>query len=78
MPKAGIDGRTFDLRVLVIAGRARHAVARLSRGPMTNLHLLNERGDPARVARIAASWDERRTVRQVREYTIVTGIKEGV
>src|SRR5262245_12151275 len=45
LPKAGFDNRTFDLRVVVIAGRARHTVARLSRSPMTNLHLLNDRGD---------------------------------
>lgn len=45
LPKAGIDGRTFDLRVVVIGGRPRHTVARLSRGPMTNLHLLNARGE---------------------------------
>lgn len=43
-PKAGIEGRTFDLRVLVIDGRARHTVVRLSRHTLTNLHLLNERG----------------------------------
>ena len=35
-------------------------------------------GDPARVARIAAGWDERRSVRVVREYTIVSGSKDGV
>lgn len=35
-------------------------------------------GDPARVARIAAGWDERRTVANVREYTIVSGRKDGV
>lgn len=50
LPKAGIAERTFDLRVVVIAGRARHVVARLSRGPMTNLHLLNARGDALAVA----------------------------
>ena len=44
MPKAGLAGHVFDLRVVVIAGRARHAVVRMSRGPMTNLHLLNRRG----------------------------------
>jgi hypothetical protein len=59
LPKAGFDDRTFDLRVVVIAGRARHTVARLSRSPMTNLHLLNERGDEdavrERVGR--AAWD---------------------
>jgi hypothetical protein len=45
VPKAGIDGYVFDLRVVVIAGRARHVVVRMSRGPMTNLHLLNRRGE---------------------------------
>jgi hypothetical protein len=49
LPKAGIDGRTFDLRVVVIAGQARHTVVRLSRSPITNLHLLNDRADPAAV-----------------------------
>ncbi|MBC7931696.1 MAG: STM4014 family protein [Rubrivivax sp.] len=49
-PKAGIEGRTFDLRVMVIAGRAKHTVVRLSRHPLTNLHLLNGRGSPERVA----------------------------
>ncbi|NJM42347.1 MAG: hypothetical protein HC853_17220 [Anaerolineae bacterium] len=45
VPKAGIAGRTFDLRVLVIGGSAKHTVVRMSRGPMTNLHLANVRGD---------------------------------
>ncbi|MEZ6125002.1 MAG: STM4014 family protein [Planctomycetaceae bacterium] len=45
VPKAAMAGRTFDLRVLVIAGRAQHVVMRTSRGPLTNLHLGNERGD---------------------------------
>jgi hypothetical protein len=39
------DGRGFDLRIVVIAGRPRHVVVRASRSPMTNLHLGNERGD---------------------------------
>lgn len=38
---------SFDLRVVVIAGQARHVVARVSRTPMTNLHLLNARGELA-------------------------------
>ena len=46
-PKAGMAGRIVDLRVVVIAGRASHTVVRASRGPMTNLHLGNERGDLA-------------------------------
>ena len=39
LPKAGFRNRTFDLRVVVIGGAARHVVVRLSRNAMTNLHL---------------------------------------
>jgi glutathione synthase/RimK-type ligase-like ATP-grasp enzyme len=49
LPKATLDDHVFDLRVLVIAGKARHAVVRMSRSPMTNLHLGNRRGDLAAV-----------------------------
>jgi uridine phosphorylase len=35
-------------------------------------------GDPARVARIAAGWQGRREVCRVREYTVVTGERDGV
>lgn len=45
LPKAGFTGCTFDLRVVVIASCVRHTVVRMSRTPMTNLHLLNKRGD---------------------------------
>ncbi|MBL8813688.1 MAG: STM4014 family protein [Planctomycetaceae bacterium] len=45
IPKAGFAGRTFDLRVLVVAGQTRHTVVRTSVTPMTNLHLGNARGD---------------------------------
>ncbi|MFY4718375.1 STM4014 family protein [Streptomyces sp. LaBMicrA B280] len=45
LPKAMRDGRAADLRVVVIAGRATHAVVRTSRHPMTNLHLGGARGD---------------------------------
>ncbi|QEH32441.1 hypothetical protein OJF2_09120 [Aquisphaera giovannonii] len=44
VPKAGLEGLAFDVRVVVIAGRAGHAVVRLGRGPMTNLHLKSRRG----------------------------------
>jgi glutathione synthase/RimK-type ligase-like ATP-grasp enzyme len=59
IPKAGFDNRTFDLRVVVIAGRACHTVARLSRTPITNLHLLNERGASDAVREIAGqqAWE---------------------
>ncbi|QDT40549.1 hypothetical protein Pan241w_06060 [Gimesia alba] len=46
LPKASLKrGTTFDLRVVVINGRARHFVVRESRSPLTNLHLGNRRGD---------------------------------
>ena len=49
VPKASIGGRTFDLRILVIAGAAAHVVVRTSQTPITNLHLGNRRGDPVAV-----------------------------
>ncbi|MDV6373414.1 STM4014 family protein [Deinococcus arenicola] len=45
LPKASFGGGTVDLRVAVIGGRAQHALVRTSRGPITNLHLGNQRGD---------------------------------
>lgn len=45
LPKASQDGRAADLRVVVVAGRATHAVVRTSRSPLTNLHLGGRRGD---------------------------------
>lgn len=45
IPKAGIDGRTCDLRVISINGSPFLSVARLSRSPFTNLHLGGQRSD---------------------------------
>lgn len=45
LPKAAQRGRVADLRVLVVAGRATHAVVRTSTSPLTNLHLGGTRGD---------------------------------
>jgi glutathione synthase/RimK-type ligase-like ATP-grasp enzyme len=45
VPKAGMFGHTFDLRVVVIGGRARHVMMRLGKGPMTNSQLLGGKGD---------------------------------
>jgi hypothetical protein len=45
MPKAGWQGHCCDMRVITIAGKAQHAVLRLSKSPMTNLHLGNRRGN---------------------------------
>ncbi|MFF3227067.1 STM4014 family protein [Nocardia suismassiliense] len=59
VPKAALAGRTADLRVLVVAGRATHAVVRTSRAPMTNLHLGGTRGDLAAVRGAAGKhWHE--------------------
>lgn len=57
-PKATLDGHPMDLRVVVIAGRPTHAVVRVGRSPMTNLHLGGGRGDLAtvRAAAGAAGW----------------------
>ncbi|XVV10788.1 STM4014 family protein [Actinoplanes sp. CA-131856] len=57
-PKAALNDRVLDLRVVVIAGRPRHVVVRTSRSPMTNLHLGNARGDVAAVRAAAGerSW----------------------
>jgi hypothetical protein len=59
LPKAGVEGKTFDLRVVVIGGEARHAVVRLGSHPMTNLHLLGGRGPLAAVvSRMGdAAWE---------------------
>ncbi|MEU6237537.1 STM4014 family protein [Kitasatospora sp. NPDC047058] len=44
VPKAAQAGRSADLRIVVIAGRATHVVVRTSHQPMTNLHLGGARG----------------------------------
>ncbi|MFD3724951.1 STM4014 family protein [Streptomyces sp. NPDC058671] len=55
LPKASQDGRAADLRVVVVDGRATHAVLRTSRSPMTNLHLGGTRGDLAAARAAIAS-----------------------
>lgn len=62
LPKASLHGRSADLRIVVVGGRATHAVVRTGRSPMTNLHLGGARGDLA-AARLAiesagARWSE--------------------
>lgn len=59
-PKATLQGRSFDLRVLVIAGGAAHVAVRSSSFPITNLHLRNHRGDSAAVIRAIGDdrWQE--------------------
>ncbi|MFJ6051596.1 STM4014 family protein [Streptomyces sp. NPDC092307] len=58
-PKASLGDGAADLRVVVVAGRATHAVVRTSRTPMTNLHLGGRRGDLAAAVRAAGpAWAE--------------------
>nr|WP_181010410.1 STM4014 family protein [Streptomyces sp. SM14] len=57
-PKAAQGNRAMDLRVVVVAGRATHAVVRASRSPMTNLHLGGVRGDLAEAREAAGPmWE---------------------
>jgi len=44
LPKATLDHRVFDLRIVVIADRPRHTVVRQGKSPITNLQLGNSRG----------------------------------
>ena len=66
LPKAATGGRTYDLRLVTIAGEPRHTVARTARSPLTNLHLGGRRGDlPALLRRVPpdrweAMWDTAR------------------
>lgn len=56
LAKASQQGRSADLRVVVVGGRATHAVVRTAAGPLTNLHLGGTRGDlAAAVAAVTAA-----------------------
>jgi hypothetical protein len=45
LPKITQRGAPCDLRVVTVRGKSRHVVVRVGRGPITNLHLGNRRGD---------------------------------
>jgi hypothetical protein len=64
IPKASLDQRAFDLRVLAIAGEPLHTVVRTSRTPLTNLHLGNARGDLGQVRAMlgASGWERLRAM----------------
>ena len=59
IPKAQVDDYNVDLRILMIAGKAQHQVLRMSKSPMTNLHLLNQRADANRLKQkmTIEAWD---------------------
>jgi hypothetical protein len=66
VPKANAPEGTFDLRVLVIAGEVRQTVMRVSETPMTNLHLLNRRGDVEKLKQEVEPEDWRRAMETCR------------
>ena len=59
-PKVRLDRRHCDLRVVVVAGRGRLAVARCSTHPITNLHLGGQRADAGRLRALVGEerWAE--------------------
>jgi glutathione synthase/RimK-type ligase-like ATP-grasp enzyme len=59
IPKAQIDGRSFDLRVLTIDGVAAFVVVRTSPHPITNLHLGGQRGSVEELRKLvpAKAWE---------------------
>ena len=58
-PKAAVKTGICDLRVVMIAGKPEHIVLRSSRSPLTNLHLLNQRGDAQAIRQRMSTqaWD---------------------
>ena len=43
LPKATLGAQSFDCRFVVLRGHIRHSIMRLANGPLTNLHLGNDR-----------------------------------
>lgn len=67
VPKASLDGSSFDIRQLVVDGEACHSVARVSRTPITNLHLRSVRMS---LREAGLSEAEQRHVRDCAERTL--------
>lgn len=67
IPKASYRDRTFDIRQLVVAGKACHSIARVSRTPITNLHLNSDRMS---LDEIGLSDNLQAAVRQCAEQTL--------
>ncbi|MDQ0116146.1 glutathione synthase/RimK-type ligase-like ATP-grasp enzyme [Paenibacillus harenae] len=61
IPKASYDGQSFDIRQLVVAGQSCHSAARVSRTPITNLHLRSERKSLNEVGLTASEENEIRS-----------------
>lgn len=62
IPKASLDGNFFDIRVVVINGAAKFILPRMSKGPITNLHLGNQRGQLNEVKSILGTENFERMV----------------
>ena len=80
LPKAGWRGKTYDLRIVMIAGRVCQTVMRTSDGPLTNLHLGNLRGDVAELMETLPSssreraWETCQTVANAFPRSLYCGI----
>ncbi len=56
LPKATLENRPLDLRIVTVAGTARHVVVRLGRTVITNLHTGARRGELAALS-AKLGWD---------------------
>lgn len=56
IPKARSNDHSFDIRQVVIGGTAMQRVLRLSKTPLTNLHLGNQRGGDRTPGTDSAQW----------------------
>lgn len=55
IPKVAVGGRSADLRVLCVAGEARHTVVRVADGPLTNLHAGGQRAPLSALVDVAGA-----------------------
>ena len=62
LPKAHYQGYVYDLRIVIIAGQARHRVVRLSKTPLTNLHLGNARLNASELQLTNKLWQRIETI----------------
>ncbi len=61
-PKAETGGYSYDLRAVVLAGEPAFILARLSKGPITNLQLNNHPGNIEELGLCGEVWDRVKTV----------------
>lgn len=75
IPKAAYRDGTFDIRQLVVRGEACHSIARVSRTPITNLHLDSERKS---LTEIGLTPDVQASVRRCAERTLAVFSRSAV